>query len=235
MNTSVTAGPPAADAQARRILVAAGEAGTADQLTAALRPAGYRVETAGTVAESLARLADHPVDLVVVDTALPDLQESARRPRLAAADRPPLLFLTACESLDWLVPGLGLRATDYVTKPLRTAEVLARVQVLLRDWSPGRRARRPRYGDLVLDDATCQARRGARVLELSPAEYRLLRYLLVNAEQVFSKDQIGWHVWGELHADNAIEKLMSRLRGKVDREDPALIHTRRGFGYWLGR
>lgn len=68
-----------------------------------------------------------------------------------------------------------------------------------------------------------------------PAEYRLLRHLLVNAEQVFSKNQISRHVWGEVRAENAIEKLVSRLRRKVNQEEPAVIHTRRGFGYWLGR
>ena len=92
----------------------------------------------------------------------------------------------------------------------------------------------PRYRDLALDDVTCQARRGARPLDLTPAEYRLLRHLLVNPGCVLSKEQISRHVWGEFRAGNAIEKLVSRLRHKVDQEEPALIHTRRGFGYWLG-
>ncbi|MFJ2115270.1 MULTISPECIES: winged helix-turn-helix domain-containing protein [unclassified Streptomyces] len=93
----------------------------------------------------------------------------------------------------------------------------------------------PRYEDLVLNDLTCQARRGGRTLALIPAEYRLLRHLLVNAERVLSKEQICRHVWGDGRADNAIEKLVSRLRRKVDQGEPELIHTRRGFGYWLGR
>jgi two-component system OmpR family response regulator len=94
------------------------------------------------------------------------------------------------------------------------------------------------YGDLVLDDTVCRARRGTRALDLTPAEYRLLRHLLVNAHRVLSKEQIGRYVWGDHRGDNAIEQLVSRLRRKVDRGDgdaPALIHTRRGFGYWLGR
>ncbi|MFD9506739.1 winged helix-turn-helix domain-containing protein [Streptomyces mirabilis] len=92
----------------------------------------------------------------------------------------------------------------------------------------------PRYGDLVLDDATCQARRGTRPLGLTPAEYRLLSHQMANAEHVLSKEQIGRYVWGEYRANPAIEKLVSRLRQKVDQEDPALIHTHRGFGYRLG-
>ncbi|MGI3201408.1 winged helix-turn-helix domain-containing protein [Streptomyces sp. GLT-R25] len=84
---------------------------------------------------------------------------------------------------------------------------------------------------------TPPVRRGGadRALDLTPAEYRLLRHLLVNAERVLSKEQICRHVWGETRAGNAIEKLVSRLRHKVDQEQPPLIHTRRGFGYRLGR
>ncbi|NYI03518.1 response regulator transcription factor [Allostreptomyces psammosilenae] len=92
-----------------------------------------------------------------------------------------------------------------------------------------------RYDDLVIDDAACQARRGRRALDLTPAEYRLLRQMLLHAERVLSKEQISRSVWGESRADNAIEKLVSRLRRKVDRDGPPLIHNRRGFGYWLGR
>jgi DNA-binding response OmpR family regulator len=113
---------------------------------------------------------------------------------------------------------------------------MARVQVApsLASNRPARRGIAPRYDDLALDDASCRARRGRRALDLTPAEYRLLRHLLDNAERVLSKEQIGRYVWGEGRADNAIEKLVSRLRRKVDREEPPLIHTRRGFGYWLG-
>ncbi|WP_167364411.1 response regulator transcription factor, partial [Streptomyces regalis] len=158
-------------------------------------------------------------------------------PRAASLpNHPPLLFLTTCDSLHRLVPELGPGEKDYVTKPLRIAEVLARVDVLLRRRRPERQTAQPRYGDLALDDATCRARRGARALDLTPAEYRLLSHLLVNAECVLSKEQISRYVWGDFRANEAIEKLVSRLRRKVDRDpgEPALIHTRRGFGYWLG-
>ncbi|WP_342342138.1 response regulator transcription factor [Streptomyces prasinopilosus] len=116
---------------------------------------------------------------------------------------------------------------------MRIAELLARAQVLLRGRAPERQGTH-RYGDLVLDDSTCQAWRGSRQLDLTPAEYRLLRHLPANAERVLSKEQISRHVWGGYRADPAIEKLVSRLRRKVDEEHPALIRTRRGFGYRLG-
>jgi DNA-binding response OmpR family regulator len=182
----------------------------------------------------MARLTRQRFDLVVLDAALPDLPDLARGRRMAPADRPPLLFLASCDSLHRLLPELGLGEEDYVIKPVRVPEVLARAQVLLRRRCPGPRRGMPGYGDLLLDDTTCRARRGPRPLDLTPAEYRLLRHLLANAGRVLSKEQISRHVWGEFRGHQAIEKLVSRLRHKVDEEGPALIHTRRGFGYWLG-
>lgn len=139
--------------------------------------------------------------------------------------------------MDSLVTGLRIGGNDYVTKPFRIAEVLARVQALLRTHER-RREESPRYEDLVLHDTTRQASRGPHALKLTPAEFRLLRYLLVNTGRVLSKEQIASHLWMAYHkpyGDNAVEKLISRLRHKVDASGPALIHTRRGFGYWLGR
>jgi two-component system, OmpR family, response regulator len=223
-----------------RVLVVADDPMDSELLSTTLELAGYRVGTADTAAQGVVRLAEHRFDLAVWDARLlPDAPHLAARARHATAltGRPALLFLTTCDSLHRLVPGLGPGERDYVTKPLRIAEVLARVDVLLRRRCPERRAGLPSYGDLVLDDATCQARRGSRALGLTPAEYRLLRRLLANAECVLSKEQISRHVWGDLRANEAIEKLVSRLRRKVDGdgEEPSLIHTRRGFGYWLGR
>ncbi|MFI2200035.1 response regulator transcription factor [Streptomyces sp. NPDC020192] len=202
----------------------------------ASRSPGYRVAAADTGADVARRLTERPCQLVVADVDLPGLAELSAAG--AVAYRPAVLLLAGCDELPRLVPELGGAERDYVTKPVRIAEVLARIQVLLRGTGTPR-ATRPRSGalhhaDLALDDVTCRARRGSRVLDLTPAEYRLLRHLLVNARMVLSKEQISRHVWGEFRGDNAIEQLVSRLRRKVDREGPALIHTRRGFGYWLG-
>ncbi|MGI5376869.1 response regulator transcription factor [Streptomyces sp. CA-251387] len=218
--------PPRGDGQ--RVLVVAADPADSELLSITLELAGYRVGTAGTGAEGMTRLTEHRFDLAVWDAVL--LQHLTQPPPA------PLLFLTTCDTLHRLVPELGPGEQDYVTKPLRIAEVLARVDVLLRRRRPERQPVLPRYGDLVLDDATCRARRGTRPLDLTPAEYRLLRHLLVNAECVLSKEQISRHVWGDFRANEAIEKLVSRLRRKVDGGpgEPALIHTRRGFGYRLG-
>ncbi|MEU6198882.1 response regulator transcription factor [Streptomyces sp. NPDC047061] len=219
----------------QRLLVAAGAPDAAGLLTSTLELAGYRTGAAGSGAEVAGRLAEHRFALAVVDAELPGLGDLARGGRLRPAYRPPVLLLVACESLARLVPELGTGERDYVTKPVRIAEVLARVEVLLRDVGgadlPGGTLD---HADLVLDDGTCRARRGARTLDLTPAEYRLLRHLLVNSRTVLSKEQISNCVWGEFRDGNAIEQLVSRLRRKVDRSGPALIHTRRGFGYWLG-
>ncbi|MFG3025313.1 hypothetical protein ACGFZQ_43625 [Streptomyces sp. NPDC048254] len=113
------------------------------------------------------RLAQLRFELVVWDAALPHLPSSVWDGRVAPVDRPPLLFLATCDSLHCLVPGLGLGGEGYVTKPVRIAEVLARAQILMRGRSPEREGV-PCYGDLVLDDVTCQARRGPRQLGLTP-------------------------------------------------------------------
>ncbi|MFI9834672.1 response regulator transcription factor [Streptomyces sp. NPDC051913] len=219
----------------RDVLIVAGDPAETDVLTTSLQLAGYTVAgTADTGAEGIARITRRRFDLVVWDATLPDLRDLDRGSRPAPADLPPVLFLITCDYLHTLLPGLGQRNADYVTKPLRTTEALARAELLLRGGSRGSGTATTGYGDLVLDDASCQARRGPRPLGLTPAEYRLLKHLLANAERVVSKDQISRHVWGDFRASDAIEKLVSRLRHKVDQDAPALIHTSRGFGYWLG-
>ncbi|MBZ3905356.1 MULTISPECIES: response regulator transcription factor [Streptomyces] len=225
--------PPLPRGTGQHVLIAADDPSTAELLSTTLELAGYHPHTTPTGREAVARLTDHRFDLVVLDLALPDLEDLGRE-RHPVAHRPPVLFLTQYDSLGKLLPELGLGEQDYVTKPFRVAEVLARAQVLLRGRKPVRRDGELSYCDLVLDDPACQALRAGRALNLTPAEYRLLRYLLVNAHKVLSKEQIGRYVWGDFHGDNAIEQLVSRLRRKVDREGPPLIHTRRGFGYRLG-
>jgi DNA-binding response OmpR family regulator len=237
MHGSSSGRPALARGAGQRLLVVAGDSDVAELLCATLELAGYRIVAVAAAADAVARLVRERFDLVVVDATLPDVTALGRS-RPALARRPPVLLLIDYESLDRIVPELGPGRRDYVTKPFRVADVLARVQILLRGTGTGAgRVGKGAvcYRDLVLDDTRCEARRGARVLDLTPAEYRLLRHLLVNAHRVLSKEQIGRYVWGGRRGDNAIEQLVSRLRRKVDQDAPRLIHTRRGFGYWLGR
>ncbi|CAM5741043.1 hypothetical protein SALBM311S_02797 [Streptomyces alboniger] len=170
--------PAPARGAGQHLLLVVDEPDMAELLSTTLELAAYRITVVGSGTEALARLTERRFDLLVVDATLPDM-ESIGRDRPAVVDRPPVLLLTVYESLDRLVPELGPGERDYVTKPFRVAEVLARVQVLLRGTGP----RRPRGDelacrDLILDDTRCEARRGTRRLDLTPAEYRLLRHLL---------------------------------------------------------
>lgn len=219
-------------AYGRRLLAAAPDPGLRRSLAARLGSSGYVVEAVETGAAAVEWLGRQRFDLIIVDMDIPDLRDLSRhRPTLV--ERPPILCVASCDSLEQLVPEIGTEVADYVTKPCRAAELLARVQVLLRASSA---AREPvlRHEDLMLDEVVYQVWRGERRLEVTAAEYRLLRHLLLNAGRVLSKEQLAWQVWGESRATNTVERLMSRLRQKVDRTKPALIHTRRGFGYWLG-
>lgn len=215
------------------VLVVAPEPESRRALAADLTRGGYRVTSLSTGTAAVRIIDEGAVDLVVVDRDTPDLAQLGRE-RSAYSARPPVLCVTACEFLDELVPVLGTRVEDYVTKPWRGPELLARAQVLLRGRGGAAPADVLRHGDLLLDDAVRQAWRGDRALDVTPAEYRLLRHLLLNAGRVLSKGQLAREVWGEDREESATERLVSRLRSKVDRTPPALIHTHRGFGYRLG-
>ncbi|WP_305785619.1 response regulator transcription factor [Symbioplanes lichenis] len=221
---------PSAALFGNRLLVTAPDPRWRNELADRLGREGCAVRPAETGAQALALLDEHDFDLVIVDVEIADVDELARH-RPALIERPPILCVCPCDALPSLVPELGVEVEDYVTKPARIAEVLARAEVLLRGKRAGRAESALRHGDLQLDDVRFRARRGGRPLDLTPAEYRLLRHLMRNAGRVLSKEQLARHVWGEPRGANNVERLISRLRHKVG---GALIHTRHGFGYWFG-
>lgn len=227
--------PPSTDA-VPDVLLVLGDPRTCEPLSALLELAGYRTVAVDRGTEATALLIERRFDLVILDVTLPDTEALRHSRRLLAPDRPAVLLLTGTGEFLGSLPGGGPGADGQPGgTPGRVAEVLARARQLVRAGEPAGGDGALRYGDLVLDDATRRARRGERTIELTPAEYRLLRCLLVNAERVLSKEQIGRHVWDDPPTDGAIDRLVSRLRRKVNAEQAALIHTRRGFGYWLGR
>ncbi|MGW6908156.1 response regulator transcription factor [Streptomyces sp. NPDC054940] len=226
--------PPSPDA-VPDVLLVVGDPRTSEPLSAMLELAGYRTATVDRATEADDLLTERRFDLVILDVTLSDTETLKHSRRLLAADRPAVLLLTGAGEFLGSLPGGSPSGGGAVARPVKVADVLARARQLVRSGEPvAAWDGALRYGDLVLDDATRRARRGERTIELTPAEYRLLRCLLVNAERVLSKEQIGRHVWDDPPTDGAVERLVSRLRRKVNGEQAALIHTRRGFGYWLG-
>lgn len=223
------------------VLLVVGDPRTSEPLSTMLELAGYRTVAVDRATEATGRLTERRFDLVILDVTLPDTDALRHSRRLLAPDRPAVLLLTGSGEFLGSLPGAGPGADGQgggLAASGRVAEVLARARQLVRSAEPAGWEGALRYGDLVLDHATRRARRGERTIELTPAEYRLLRCLLVNAERVLTKEQIGRHVWDDPPTDGAIERLVSRLRRKVNGdewEQTALIHNRRGFGYWLGR
>jgi two-component system OmpR family response regulator len=220
-----------------RILVVDDEPSITDLLSTALRYMGYDVATARTGSGALDAAAGHPPDLIVLDVMLPDIDgfEVCRRLR-ADGDFVPVIFLTAREGEDDRVTGFIRGGDDYVTKPFSLEELTLRIGALLRRTKQvERQTTRLRYRSLEMDEDRHQVWRDGGEVRLSPTEFRLLRYLLLNAERVLSKQQILDHVWqydfnGD---DNVVETYISYLRRKLDRDDDRLIQTVRGFGYTL--
>jgi two-component system, OmpR family, response regulator len=228
---------------AARVLVVDDEAYLADFVATALRYEGFTTETAGTSAQAVRRVHDFAPDLVVLDVMLPDLDgfQVAQRLRSGARTGPgvPVLFLTARDTVEDRISGLTVGADDYVTKPFSLEEVVLRIRAILRrsrievNGEPDTGVLR--YADLEMDEDAHEVRRGGKLVELSPTEFNLLRYLLVNAGRVVSKAQILDRVWSyDFGGDGRIvESYVYYLRKKIDCWEPPLIHTVRGVGYAL--
>lgn len=228
-----------------RLLVVDDEPNIRELLATSLRFSGFEVHTAadGASALRLARLVDP--DLVVLDVMLPDMDGFTVTRRLREkGQHVPVLFLTARDDTADKVQGLTVGGDDYVTKPFSLEEVVARIRAILRRTSPSDllEGNLLQYADLELDEDSHEVRRAGHVIDLSPTEFKLLRYLMLNPGRVLSKQQILDHVWqydwgGEA---NIVESYISYLRRKIDQVRTAegaqvapLIHTKRGVGYML--
>jgi two-component system, OmpR family, response regulator len=222
-----------------KILVVDDEPNICALLAATLRLIEFDVRVANGGREALIAAEEYEPDLVVLDVMLPDLDGFQVAQRLRASGHPvPVLFLTARDAVEDRISGLTAGADDYVTKPFSLEEVVLRIRAILR------RSRGDatlvdagvlRYADLELDEDAHEVRRGGAVVDLSPTEFNLLRYLLTNAGRVVSKAQILDRVWSyDFGGDGRIvESYVYYLRRKIDKWDPPLIHTVRGVGYSL--
>src|ERR1700756_5941430 len=219
-----------------RLLVVDDEATILELLSGSLRLAGFEVVTAASGAEAVRAAASCRPDLVLLDVMMPygDGFDALRRIRSGGCEVP-VIFLTARDEVSDRVKGFAMGGDDYVTKPFSLEELLGRIRAVLKRTRPGAPRSRLRVAGLELDEDAHEVRRDGAVVALTPTEYRLLRFLMVNAGRVVSKSQIFDHVWeynpsGE---GNVVEPCISYLRRKVDQRAPRLIHTIRGVGYVL--
>jgi len=223
-----------------RVLVVDDEEHITELVSMGLTYNGFEVERVASGRSALEAVERRRPDLIVLDVMLPDLDgfEVARRLRQTegAGTRVPVIFLTARDTTQDKIAGLRLGSDDYVTKPFSIEELIERVKaVLRRSAGTGPGEHRLTYADLELDEDTRDVWRAGKLVELTPTEYKLLRYLLANARRVLTRDQILEHVWDYTFAGNAsvLETYVSYLRHKIDCVDPPLIHTVRGVGYSL--
>jgi two-component system OmpR family response regulator len=229
----------------RRLLVVDDEPDIVELLSASLRYAGFEVAGATSGRQALAEARRFRPELILLDVMMPDLDgfEVVRRLR-GDGGRTPVLFLTARDATEDKIHGLTLGGDDYVTKPFSLAEVIARIQAVLRRTDEraganGHSAKGARitFADIELDADTHEVWKAGRAVALSPTEFKLLRYLMENAGRVLSKAQILDHVWRyDFGGDGGVvESYVSYLRKKVDTTEPRLIHTLRGVGYTMRR
>ena len=220
-----------------RVLVVDDEKSISDLISTSLRFVGFDVRTAATGSEALTVAEEFKPQAVVLDVMLPDLDgfEVCRQLRSEGLNIG-VLFLTAKDGMEDKVAGLTIGGDDYMTKPFSLEELVARLRALLRRIGVveiDTDDEKIRFADLELNEATHEVHRGGQLLEMSPTEFQLLRYLLINADRVVSKSQILDHVWQyDFRGDAGIvETYISYLRKKIDSFDPPLIHTVRGVGY----
>jgi len=219
-----------------RVLVVDDEDNITFLLGAALRHFGFEVTTAASGREALEAVRSAAPDLILLDVMLPDLDgfEVCRRLRQDGT-KTPVLFLAARDGTEDKVRGLTLGGDDYMAKPFSLEEVVARIHAILRRHGVATQSSQVAFADLEMDDDAHTVRRGGELIDLSPTEYKLLRFLLANAGRVLSRPQILDHVWEYDFGGNTsvVDTYISYLRKKIDRFDPPLIQTVRGVGYSL--
>lgn len=219
-----------------RLLLVDDEDNLRSMLEAALRHSGFEVHPAATGRAALEAVPEVDPDLIVLDVMLPDLDGFAVCQRLRSeGNRTPVLFLTAKDATEDKVRGLTMGGDDYLVKPFSLDELVARINAVLRRTGAAKDDSILRCVDLELDDEAHLVLRAGQEVALSPTEYNLLRYLLVNQGRVLSKAQILDHVWQyDFGGDGGVvETYIGYLRKKIDNVEPRLIHTIRGVGYTL--
>ena len=227
----------ASDASGARALIVEDEPNILELLTASLELSGFTTRGASDARTALGALDGFTPDIAVLDVTLPgrsglDLVGDLR----SLVPGLPVLFLTARDTVQDRLAGLRVGADDYVTKPFSLEEVILRLNAILRrsGTSGTEDTATLRYADLELDEGLHEVRRAGRPIRLSPTEFALLRYLMLNVGRVVSKAQILDRVWeSDTEDTRVVEAYISYLRRKIDVGHPPLLHTVRGIGYCL--
>ena len=216
------------------ILVVDDEEALSDLVSSALRFAGYTVRVENNGFDALRSIKNETPDLVVLDVNMPEIDgfEVCRRIRRDGI-QVPVIFLTARDDIDDLRVGFRQGGDDYLTKPFSLEELGLRIEALLRRGAGNVEPSTLTVGDLLIDDAAHQVFRGELEIRLSPTEFRLLRFLILNRGRVMSKSQIVDHVWEYDFDGNygIVETYISYLRKKLGDDDSSLVRTVRGVGY----
>ena len=220
-----------------KILIVDDEPNIRDLLTTSLRFAGFAVRAVATCAQTISAVLEEEPDLILLDVMLPDINGFGVTKRLRASGYTcPILFLTAKDTTEDKIQGLTVGGDDYVTKPFSLDEIVARIRAILRRTKHEEEDATLKVGEVEMDQDTHEVIVKGESVELSPTEFKLLRYLMLNPNRVLSKAQILDHVWEyDFNGDAGIvESYVSYLRRKLDplTEEP-LIQTKRGFGYML--
>jgi two-component system OmpR family response regulator len=218
-----------------QILLIEDDAGVADHVAKGLREAGHLVESVGDGRSGLLRAASERYDVIILDRMLPQIDGlKVLQTIRATGDATPVLILSALGDTDERVRGLRAGSDDYLPKPFALSELVARVEVLGRRAPHIAETTELQAGDTVIDLLGRSVTRAGRRIELTQREFRILEYLLRNADRVVTRSMLLEHVWDYAFdpQTNIIDQHVSRLRQKVDRDfDRPLIETVRGTGY----
>lgn len=221
-----------------KVLVVDDEPNIRDLLSASLRFAGHQVATAANGTDAITMISETNPDIVLLDVMLPDISGFGVTKKIRGMGiETPILFLTARDDTEDKVTGLTVGGDDYVTKPFSLDEIMARISAIMRRTSKeGQESSIISVGELSINEDAHEVTVGSNVVDLSPTEYQLLRYLATNPNRVLTKAQILDHVWeydfnGEM---GIVESYVSYLRKKLDpiSQEPLII-TKRGVGYML--
>ena len=221
-----------------RILLVEDDDATATYITDALSDEGFAVDRASDGGAGLALACEGTYSAIILDRMLPVMNGMAVLDAMRASNvQTPTVFLSALGSVDDRVEGLRAGSQDYLAKPFAITELVARVQAIVRKMPSADDAVRHIFGDLILDRIERTAHRAGRAIDLQPREFRLLEYLMRNADRIVTRKMLLEGVW-DYHFDpgtNVIDVHVSRLRKKLDDEGcQPILHTVRGKGYRLG-